>query len=74
MNHFFRYLVDADFLNDEICLDCFFFPICTGRCPEKRIRNKHCNACFDTCAIQKNAIEEILDLHYEVKMKQSNKV
>jgi len=71
---FFRYLIDADFLNDEICLDCFFFPICTGGCPEKRIRNKHCNACFDTCAIQKTAIEEILDLHYEVKMKQNNKV
>ena len=71
---FFRYLVDADFLNDETCLDCFFFPICTGGCPEKRIRNKHCNACFDTCSIQKNAIEEILDLHYEIKMKQNHKV
>jgi len=65
----FRYLVDADFLNDPTCLDCFFFPICTGGCPEKRIRNKHCHACFDTCLMHKNAMEEILDLHYEVKQK-----
>jgi uncharacterized protein len=70
---FFRYLIDADFLNDQTCLDCFFFPICTGGCPEKRIRNKHCNACFDICAVQKNAIEEILDLHYEVKLKKQTK-
>jgi len=67
----YRYLVDADFLNDPICLDCFFLPICTGGCPEKRIRNKHCNACFDVCVMHKSAIEEILDLHYEVKQKQN---
>jgi len=69
----FRYLIDADFLNDPKCLDCFFFPICTGGCPEKRIRNKHCNACFDVCMMHKTAIEEILDLHYEVKQKRTSK-
>ena len=67
---YFRYLTDADYLNEPECLNCFFFPICNGGCPEKRIRNKHNNACFDTCAIQKNAIEELLDLHYEIKQKQ----
>ena len=66
---YFRYLADADYLTDETCLDCFFFPICNGGCPEKRIRNKHCNAQFDNCAVQKDDIENILDLHYEVKQK-----
>jgi uncharacterized protein len=66
---YYRYLVDADYLTDETCLNCFFFPLCNGGCPEKRIRNKHCKAQFDICAVQKDDIENILDLHYEVKQK-----
>jgi len=66
---FFRYLTDADYLEDETCLNCFFFPLCVGGCPEKRIRNKHCNAQFDNCMVQKDDIENILDLHYEIKQK-----
>jgi uncharacterized protein len=64
---FYRYLADADYLMDESCLNCFFFPNCNGGCPEKRIRNKHCQAHFDTCIVQKDDLENILDLHYEVK-------
>ncbi|MDR3046832.1 MAG: SPASM domain-containing protein [Bacteroidales bacterium] len=64
---FLRYLTDADYLDDKQCLECFFFPICVGGCPEKRIRNKHCNACFDVCVLQKENIEEILDFQYEIK-------
>lgn len=70
---YFRYLMDADYLNDPQCLECFFFPICSGGCPEKRIRNKHCNACFDTCAMYKDSIEEVLDLHYQVKLNNHKK-
>jgi uncharacterized protein len=66
---FFRYLTDADYLEDETCLKCFFFPLCVGGCPEKRIRNKHCKAQFDNCMVQKDDIEDILDLHYEIKQK-----
>jgi uncharacterized protein len=66
---YLRYLADADYLTDEICTNCFFFPVCNGGCPEKRIRNKHCNAQFDTCIVQKDDIENLLDFHYEVKQK-----
>ena len=66
---YLRYLTDADYLEDKTCLNCFFFPLCSGGCPEKRIRNKHCNAQFDNCMVQKDDIENILDLHYEVKQK-----
>lgn len=66
---YFRYLADADYLTDETCLNCFFFPLCPGGCPEKRIRNKHCNAQFDICMTQKDDMENILDLHYEVRQK-----
>ena len=64
---YLRYLVDADYLNDKTCNECFSFPVCHGGCPEKRIRNKHCNAQFDCCIIQKDDMENILDFHYEVK-------
>jgi uncharacterized protein len=66
---YFRYLADADYLNDDTCLNCFFFPLCDGGCPEKRIRNKHCKAKFDNCMVQKDDMENILDLHFEVKQK-----
>lgn len=66
---YIRYLADADYLTDDACNQCFFFPVCNGGCPEKRIRNKHCGACFDTCAVQKDDMESILDLHYEAKIK-----
>jgi uncharacterized protein len=60
---------DADYLTDETCNNCFFFPICNGGCPEKRIRNKHSNAQFDMCILQKDDMENMLDIHYEVKQK-----
>ena len=66
---YIRYLADADFLTDETCLNCFYFPLCGGGCPEKRIRNKHCKAQFDNCMVQKDDMENILDLHYAVKQK-----
>jgi uncharacterized protein len=64
---FMRYLTDADYITEEECLQCRFLPICTGGCPEKRIRNKHCNGEFDVCALYKDNVEEMLDLHYSTK-------
>jgi uncharacterized protein len=66
---YYRYLAGADYLNDDTCLNCFFFPLCTGGCPEKRIRNKYCKAKFDNCMVQKDDMKNILDLHFEVKQK-----
>jgi uncharacterized protein len=62
-----RYLSDADYILDIECQKCICFPICSGGCPEKRLRNKHCNACFDVCSLYKNNMEDMLDLHYYTK-------
>lgn len=70
--NYIKYLVGADYLNDQNCLKCFFFPICNGGCPEKRIRNKYENANFDCCAVQKDNLDEILDCHYSTKLHQNN--
>jgi uncharacterized protein len=67
--YYYRYMVDNDYLHNAECRDCFFFPVCSGGCPEKRLRNKHNNACFDVCVLQKGFMNEILDLHYEIKNK-----
>jgi hypothetical protein len=37
---------------------------------KKDTRNKRYNAQFDTCIVQKDDIEKILDIHYEIKKNQ----
>ncbi|MDR1757340.1 MAG: SPASM domain-containing protein [Bacteroidales bacterium] len=67
---YLRYMLCADYLDDPKCLKCFFFPICSGGCPEKRIRNEFCGANFDNCSMHKKHLEELLDFHYYKKYKQ----
>ena len=59
-----KYVGAADYINDKKCLDCFFFPICNGGCPEKRLLNKYKKTKFDVCSVHKGNIEEILQNHY----------
>ena len=63
-----RYFTGADYLSDNECQECFAFPICTGGCPEKRIRNKYDNAQFNVCSLYKENIDDMLDLHYSTKI------
>lgn len=62
-----KYEGGADYLNDGKCLDCFFFPVCNGGCPEKRLLNHFEGTDFDVCAIQKDNLENILDDYYAIK-------
>ncbi|MDR2835182.1 MAG: SPASM domain-containing protein [Bacteroidales bacterium] len=62
-----RYLRGADYIENQDCLNCFFFPICEGACPDKRLRNQFSDACFDLCIGCKDNIEEMLDNYYELK-------
>jgi uncharacterized protein len=64
---YYRSHYGADIFDDDNCKDCFFLPICSGGCPEKRIRNYYENAKFELCTIHKDYLEEILDDHYEKK-------
>jgi uncharacterized protein len=64
---FLKYQLEADYLENEKCLNCFYFPVCEGGCPEKRIRNEQLGAKFDLCMGCMDSLEEMLDLHYELK-------
>lgn len=72
-DEYIKYKIGADFINENKCLDCFYFPLCCGGCPEKRIKNFYYGTDFDCCVIQKNNLEEILDYHYEHKLKNEKK-
>lgn len=67
-NLYYKYKNGADFLEDRKCLGCFFFPVCDGGCPEKRILNEYSGTNFELCCIQKDYVEEILDNHYKQKI------
>ncbi len=67
IKEYIKYKAGADYLDDRKCLDCFFFPVCDGGCPEKRILNHFEKTGFDLCCVQKDNIEEILDDHYSYK-------
>jgi uncharacterized protein len=64
INVFNKYIGGSDYLDDKICTDCFFFPICNGGCPEKRLLNEYKGTSFDVCSVQKENIEEILENQY----------
>lgn len=59
----YKYTTGADHITNAKCLECEVLPICTGGCPEKRIRNHYSNAQFDNCSIYKNHLLEIIETH-----------
>jgi uncharacterized protein len=69
-----KYLLGADFLYDTNCNDCYYMPLCTGGCPDKRVQNHFKQKCFDCCCIQKDNIEEILIAHFYAGRKQSHPI
>lgn len=61
-----RYMVDGQWMADEECRECFFFPICSGGCAWQRIKNKFYQGKYDSCSIYKEAgIEKYLALYYK---------
>ena len=60
-------MVGASYLEESDCEKCFYFPICDGGCPKKRMMNKRDGGNRDTCSYFKGHIENLLEMHYEEK-------
>lgn len=61
--------VEASYMENEICKNCFCFPICDGGCPKSRIFNKRDGANRDYCSYFKSHAKEFLEIHFEQKKK-----
>lgn len=60
-------MVGCSYLESEECKKCFFFPICDGGCPQKRLENKKKGIENGTCSYFKSHLNELLEIHYEQK-------
>jgi len=66
------YLVASSYLDDPECLDCFFFPVCDGGCAHARLRNLLDGRQNQLCLKFKNHLQELLEIHYELKEKRAD--
>ncbi|MDR2057268.1 MAG: radical SAM protein [Dysgonamonadaceae bacterium] len=63
-----RWIMGADPLTDEKCLDCKLIPVCHGACPMLRLENEHAGTeIYNPCHMMKDIEEKILTLHLEQK-------
>jgi len=62
-----RYLTGADPFDEPECQNCFYVPICSGRCPHFALKNKYDNAKIDLCHISKGNLKEFLQYHFHIK-------
>ncbi|MCP4163045.1 MAG: SPASM domain-containing protein [Deltaproteobacteria bacterium] len=67
-----KYMIGADPLDDPRCNKCFYFPMCSGGCPWKRLRNKYDGLEFDLCTYFKVNLDTFLEIHYEIKKDKVN--
>lgn len=69
-----NYLVNANMYDDEECKKCTLLPICDGGCPIRRLNNKKKGLNENLCTSRKDFLQQYLETHYEIKLKQSNSV
>lgn len=60
-----RQLCGGDPLDDPVCSNCRFLPICNGGCPIQRLENIFENKHNDCCSIYKNNLMDVLRIHIE---------
>jgi uncharacterized protein len=66
-----RWIMGADPLTDEKCIECKLLPVCHGACPMLRLENEMVGKeIYNPCHIMKDVEEKILTLHLEQKEKQ----
>ncbi len=65
-----RYLKGADKMDSKECANCGLYPVCSGGCPYHRLLHVYNNRPADYCHIGKNNLLELLEMHYDYKMKQ----
>lgn len=65
-------MVACSYLESQECRECFYFPVCDGGCHKARLKNLHDGKGRDCCSYFKNHLEELLELHYEQKMREQS--
>lgn len=65
-----NYLVNANMYDDEECKKCMLLPICDGGCPIRRLNNRQKSLKENLCTSRKDFLQQYLETHYEIKMKQ----
>ncbi len=65
-------MTGCSFLDDAECRECFYFPVCNGGCHRIRQNNLHSDNIQSTCTYFKGNIERLLELHYEMRMRQKS--
>lgn len=66
-----RQLFGADAIDDPVCSQCSYLPVCSGGCPIQRIENKYENGHNDNCTFYKGYLADFLKIHIARKNAQS---
>ncbi len=62
-------MTGCSYLDSQECRECFYFPICDGGCHKVRMNHKRDGKIGSCCSYFKGHLEELLELHYEAKIK-----
>lgn len=62
-----RQLYGADPIDDPICSQCKYLPVCNGGCPIQRIENKFENGHNNCCTYYKGYMVDFLKIHLDRK-------
>lgn len=68
-----RQLYGADPIDDAICSDCKYLPLCSGGCPLQRIQNKFEQGKNCNCTPYKGFLPEFLRIHIARKKAMENR-
>lgn len=64
-----RSMVGCSYLDSPECKECFYFPVCDGGCHKIRLKNLMDGGNRDCCSYFRDHLDDLLELHYEHKMK-----
>ncbi len=63
-------MMEGSCLEDEECQNCFFFPVCDGGCPKRRMLNRRDGwKARDICPYSMDYIEGLLEMLYEQRQR-----
>ena len=62
-------MTGCSYLDSQECKECFYFPICDGGCHKVRMNHRRDGKTGSCCSYFKGHLEELLELHYEEKIK-----
>ena len=66
-------MVGCSYLDDPECKACYYLPVCNGGCHRIRQKNLHCDVKHSSCTYFKGNLEDLLELHFEEKLKLAGK-